>query len=241
MSLIQQVSGTTGQLGTSGIGKLASHVASRGLGAAGSAATIGLRAAENALGIRFDPAPTYLFYIELSGVIVGLFTECSGIEVERKVDTITEGGVNDHVNLLPGRVVQSNITLKRGLSLSRALWDWFQQGRYDFHARRINFSIIQGAPSHNLLTNILPGDYSLGASFGGAGGGQQGGAGFGKVKHWDVEDAFPIKWESSGLKTADNKSLVIETVKIAHHGLTLSYEVGTPLSPAASVLGTQGY
>jgi phage tail-like protein len=222
MTLIQTVSGTVSTSTSGLLGQLGSAVGSRISGAATSAAGIGIRAAEEALGIRFDP-PTYLFYVELAGVIVGLFTNAP-VEMERKTDTIKQGGINDYVTVLPGRIEQSEITLKRGLSISRGLWDWFMQGRYEFNVKRINFSIIQGAPGFNLLSMV------------GIGGWQQAGSGFGKIKHWDVENAFPIKWEIDDLNTSKADSVVIETLKIAHHGLSLSYEVGTPMSLAASVI-----
>ena len=235
MALIQRVSGTipTSTSGLRGnVGSLLGAAAiTRGAGAATSAAGIGLRLAEEALGIRFDAAPTYLFYVELAGVIVGMFTGCSGLEMERKTDTIKQGGINDYVTVLPGRIEQSEITLKRGLSISRGLWDWFHQGRFEFNVKRINFSIIQGAPGFNLLTMAadLSGVESIGSW-------QQAGGGFGKIKHWDIENAFPVKWEIDELNTSKSDSIVIETLKIAHHGLTLSYEVGTPMSIAASVI-----
>ncbi|MGD8791446.1 MAG: phage tail protein, partial [Anaerolineae bacterium] len=180
----------TGAL-TSGAGTVATQAAG---GATTAAMAYGVRTLEKASGLRFDPAPAYLFYVELSGVLVGLFTGCSGLSLTRDVETVEEGGVNDRVHKLPGRVTFSNITLKRGLSISRGLWDWFQQGRYEFDVRRINFSIIQGAPGHNLATAIgqaagmSSDDAFMGLS-----------RGFGKVKHWDVEDAYPVRWEISDL------------------------------------------
>lgn len=209
---------------------LGQSLATRAAGAATtSALAYGVRTLEKATGLRFDPAPSYLFFVELSGVIVGMFTQCSGIKVDRDTDKVKEGGVNNFVHYLPGRVNQSTITLKRGLSISRGLWDWFQQGRYDFEVKRINFSIIQGAPGHNLATAIA----------GALGMGTDNPAftvlskGFGKVKHWDVVNAFPTKWEISELNAGSGESVVIETLQIAHHGLSLSYEVGTPMSLVA--------
>ena len=210
--------------------KLASTLATRAAGSVTSGAmAYGMRTLEKASGLRFDPAPTYLFYVELAGVIVALFTECGGLSVKRDTEKVEEGGVNDYVHRLPGRITQSNITLKRGLSVSRALWDWFQQGRYDFDVKRINFSIIQGAPGHNLATAIA-GALGMGmdnSAFAGLS------KGFGKVKHWDIENAYPVKWEISDLKTSSSDSVVIETLEIVHHGISLSYEIGTPMSLVA--------
>lgn len=227
----------------SGGGSLLGSLAERAAGAASQAtAMAGIRMIEGLLGMRLDPAPAYLFYVELSGIIVALFTECSGLQVKRDVLELKEGGLNHYVHKLPGRVEYTNITLKRGLSMSRALWDWFSVGMHDFNVQRLNFSIIQGAPGHNLLSMGMGAIAGVGGITGGAGetvGGtvfQALGRGFGKVKHWDVEDAFPVKWVGPSL-SASSKNAAIEEIEIAHHGLSLSYEVGTPMSVAASIAG----
>lgn len=194
-----------------------------------AAMAIGIRSLEAATGMRFDPAPAYLFFVELSGVFAALFTECSGLEVKRDVQEVVEGGVNNYVHKLPGRVSFSDITLKRGLSLSRELWSWMTQGRYNFRVRRINFSIIQGAPGHNLSTAI-----AAAAGLGSEMFTTVAGKGFGKVKHWDVEGAYPVKWEMSSLSTSSGNA-VIETLKVAHHGLSLSYDVLSPMSLVAGL------
>ena len=228
MSLIDKTvsSLTIANAAESGL-KLAEAATTRAAGAATTAAiSMGLRTLQEASGMRFDPAPAYLFFVELSGVFVALFTECSGLQVQRAVETVQEGGINNYSHKLPGRIEFSNITLKRGLSLSRGLWDWMMQGRYNSRVRRINFSIIQGAPSHNLATLI-----------GDAAGADNDtfftvmGQGFGKVKHWDIENAYPVKWDMSSLN-ASSKNAAIETLEIAHHGMSLSYEILTPMSLA---------
>jgi phage tail-like protein len=202
------------------------------------AATTGLRTVtEQLLGLRFDPAPEYLFTVELQGILVALFTECSGLTVSREVEDYAEGGINNYVHKLPGRVSYDNIVLKRGLSLSRALWDWFQVGLYDMNVQRINFSIIQGGPGYNLMTMVAgaSGLSAAGSGWEGAGS-QMMGRGFGKVKHWNVIDAYPVRWEGSDLNVS-SESVSIEEIEIAHHGLDLSLEVGTPLNPGASLTG----
>ena len=241
MALIQEVKGkppgktADPRRGPSRGRRLGELIATGAAGAVGAGALAGLRMAQEQIGFRFDPAPSYLFFIELSGLLVALFTECSGLQVERNVEEIKEGGLNTHVHKLPGRLSYKNIVLKRGLSMSRALWDWFMQGQRDCNVRRLNFSIIQGAPGHNLATAIAGGAVSMSEmAFGMLG------KGFGKVKHWDVENAWPVKWEMSALKASDDKTVAIETLTIAHHGLSLSYEAGTPMSPVPSV-ATSGY
>ena len=223
--------------------KAADLAATRMLGAATSAVTAyGTRSWEKGSGMRFDPAPAYLFYVELAGIIVGAFSECSGLSVKRDVETVKEGGVNDYVHKLPGRMEYSNITLKRGLTISRQLWSWMKHGQYNTKVRRINFSIIQGAPGHNVVTMFgnLVTNQSIGTDqdsydkFVTAMGG-----GFGKIKHWNVENAYPVQWKASDLDTMSEK-LVIETLEIAHHGLSLDYEVLTPMSMTAGASGLIG-
>ncbi|HEY9076332.1 MAG TPA: phage tail protein [Anaerolineaceae bacterium] len=212
-ALIQEVSGSIpGNTPTSP----GTQVANAAITAGGLA---GIEALQSTLGFRFDPAPAYLFYVELSGLIVGLFTECSGISLTRDTEPIIEGGVNNMIRKLPGRVHAENIRLKRGLSLNRALYDWFTEGSYDFKVKRINFSIIQGAPGHN-LANVL----GIGS-------------GYGKIKQWDLEDAFPVKYEISELATQNTSQVVIETLEIAHNGISLSYEAGTPMSTTSVITG----
>ena len=171
---------------------------------------------ESMTGVRFDPAPAYLFFVEISGIIVGMFTECSGIEASRKIETFSEGGLNDHTHSLPGPIEYGNITLKRGISVSRELWNWFHTGVYDFQVKRLNISIIQGAPGHNLLTAITD-------------------AGYGIVKRWNVEKAYPASWKLSDLEVKSTDSVAIETLKIAHAGISLGLVVGTPLTPAGAM------
>ena len=208
--------------GSGGMGKLANLASKTGTQLAAGAAGAAIKAA---LGIRFDPVPDYLFAVELDGIAVGLFTECSGVAARREVDRVEEGGLNNYTHSLPGRMHFSDIVLKRGLTLSRALWNWMQEGSYDFKVRRMNFSIIQGAPGYNLLTIM------------GLGGLQKAGAGYGKAKVWNLENAYPVAWELSELNTQNTEQVALESITIAHHGIELSYQVGTPLSIGGALLG----
>ena len=168
-------------------------------------------------GFRFDPAPAYLFFVEISGIVVATFTECSGIGATRSVEKYSEGGVNDHAHVFPGKVEYHNITLKRGLSISRDLWSWFGHGIYDFKVKRWNMTITQGAPGHNLLAPLTE-------------------AGWGIVKRWDIDKAYPVSWKLSDLNVNSHDSVAIETVEIAHSGISLDLVVGTPLSPAGALM-----
>lgn len=168
-------------------------------------------------GIRFDPAPTYLFFVELSGSAVACFTEVSGMGAVRAIEKVSEGGRNDHSHVLPGKVEYPNIILKRGLSLSRELWSWFGTGIYDFKVKKMDITITQGAPGMNALSAAMD-------------------AGYGIVKRWSVEKAFPVSWKLSDLNVNSQDSVAIETIEIAHEGLSLDLVAGTPLSPAGAIM-----
>jgi phage tail-like protein len=138
-------------------------------------------------------ASSYLFYVKIDGSIVGVFTDCSGIGAKRLVESFREGGVNDSPHLLPGPLEYNNITLKRGITTSHELWDWFLEGKFDIKARRTNLTIIQSAA----------GDQGIVA-----------------IKVWDVKNAFPVSWKLSDLNTGSS-TMAIETIELAHEGLSL--------------------
>ena len=117
-------------------------------------------------------AQNYKFYLEIGGILVGEFLECGGLVIEREVYDIHEGGVNDYVHKRPGKLKLTNITLKRGLTYDRELWDWCRRGMYDGMVKRKNLSIIIGNAEYL------------------------------KVKQWDVFGAFPVKWELVSLNAS---------------------------------------
>ncbi|HSB71335.1 MAG TPA: phage tail protein [Candidatus Methylomirabilis sp.] len=80
--------------------------------------------AGGALGARFDPYRDFNFWVEIEGLIVGGFSEVSGLRMEVDVEVYNEGGLNEYPHQLPGRVRQNTITLKRGLSDMDTLWPW---------------------------------------------------------------------------------------------------------------------
>jgi len=103
-----------------------------------------------AIGSRPDPVKAYNFLISLldtssalalssslalsaiTDIALGGFTECSGLEMTLDVESYKEGGNNGGQLKFPTRVNWSNITLKKGVGASTALWDWhygFVEGR----------------------------------------------------------------------------------------------------------------
>ncbi len=117
-------------------------------------------------------AQAFRFYVEIQGILRAEFLECGGLTMEREVKEYEEGGVNDFVHKMPGRMKYSNITLKRGITYDRGLWNWFRVGMYDGNVKRVNMSVILGNAEGR------------------------------KAKQWDVYEAFPVKWSGADLSTS---------------------------------------
>ena len=75
---------------------------------------------------RKDPYFGFNFFVEIDDVIVGGFSEVSGLQAETEFEEIREGGVNDHIHKFPKITKYPNITLKRGITDSDVLWKWHQ-------------------------------------------------------------------------------------------------------------------
>ncbi len=91
--------------------------------------TLGVNAAVTlggkALGVRLDPYGAFNFLVEIEGIIAGGFSEVSGLDITTDVDTIREGGVNDHVHKLPKWSTQADLILKKGQTDLDLLWSWY--------------------------------------------------------------------------------------------------------------------
>lgn len=81
-----------------------------------------------AVGDRADPYLAFNFVIELEGIVVGGFSEVSGLQVEMETQDYREGGVNEYLHKLAGPTrYPSNLVLKRGLTDAETLWNWQQE------------------------------------------------------------------------------------------------------------------
>jgi phage tail-like protein len=80
-----------------------------------------------AYGLMPDPVGELSFLLRAEGIasILGRFSECSGIAVERQVETFQEGGLNTFAHKLPTRLTYPNLVLKRGMTHESALLEWF--------------------------------------------------------------------------------------------------------------------
>jgi phage tail-like protein len=85
-----------------------------------------LLASSSASLVGHDPYRGYNFLVEVGGVVIGGFTEVSGLESEIELEPYIEGGVNGFTHHFPTRTKASNIVLKRGLTFIDTFWLWFE-------------------------------------------------------------------------------------------------------------------
>jgi phage tail-like protein len=78
---------------------------------------------------RKDPTPNYNFHVEFSGsnLIIGSFSEVSGLEANTEFEEYEEGGRNNFSHKLPKRTKYPNLVLKKGVTDSNALYEWHKE------------------------------------------------------------------------------------------------------------------
>ncbi|BBO24612.1 MAG: phage tail protein [Fimbriimonadaceae bacterium] len=118
-----------------------------------------------------DPHLGLRFWVEVGGIEVAGFSECSGLSIETEMHEYVEGGLNSYTHKLPTRVKYGNITLKHGLDTQQDLFKWFKEGLNGEPAKRKNISII--------VYN------STGTA----------------VRRWELMRAYPVKWTGPDLKS----------------------------------------
>jgi phage tail-like protein len=71
----------------------------------------------------------------------GAFAECTGLEATIEPKVIKEGGANYGAAQRMGRVSFATVILKRGMTTTRDLWDWFQMVAGGAYAYRLAVEI----------------------------------------------------------------------------------------------------
>jgi phage tail-like protein len=141
---------------------------------------------------REDPVVSYLFALDVQGVIKGYFTECSGIGSETEIaeqKVVNEKGVQV-VLKIPGRLKWGDITLKRGLTSKMDLWDW---------RKMVEDGVVKGARKNG---SIIMFNQELKP-----------------VAKWDFKNAWPSKISGPTPKS-DGNDLSLEEITIVHEYIT---------------------
>lgn len=143
---------------------------------------------------------TFVHYVVLeipnitqNSSFLGIFKGLTGLDVSFDVLEYREGGNNDFVHRLPGRMIYPNLTLSWGLVNDEALLQWFMQTHTQAQTQEITLTLTTSA-----------GDLSN------------------NVRKFAFTDAFPVRWSGPHLQaTAADPETWGETLEIAHSGLKL--------------------
>lgn len=67
------------------------------------------------------------YILQIGGQAVGVFRRVSGLSVNVEVLEYHEGGRNDMVHSLPGRVTYPKLVLERGMTDETEMYKWFEE------------------------------------------------------------------------------------------------------------------
>lgn len=141
---------------------------------------------------RVEELTACRFCIDINGLLVGIFKECTGLGGEIEVETYPIGGVNGADLKLPGRARYSHVTLKSGVASAVDLWEWF-------------YKVAMGNVSRRDLSIVM---------LNGKGGSD------GEVMRWNLSEAFPVRWTGPNFAAGD-ANVAVHSIELAHHGLEL--------------------
>lgn len=149
-----------------------------------------------------DPLPTFSFLVDLDfnagqSVAQLLFKSVSGLQYSTQVIPVGSGGTNHTTYKLVGHTEWPNLVLKQGFTNQSSILEWRESWMYPGKAggkkRRARF--------HGAITLL---DTSLQPK-----------------AVWEFERGWPCKWDISEFD-ASKSEIAIETLEIAHDGLTYS-------------------
>lgn len=89
-----------------------------------------------------DPEGNFIFTLEIDGIEVAQFKECSGLKSSTTIFELEEGGMNHRVHKLPGQSRWENITLRYGVTSNISLLKWRGEIIQDEFSRRRNGSVV---------------------------------------------------------------------------------------------------
>jgi phage tail-like protein len=104
-----------------------------------------------ATGDRIDPYAQFNFIVEIDGVARAGFSECSGLDTETTPIEYREGNEPATVRKLPGLHKYTNITLKRGFTQDRDLWNWRKTVLDGATERRSGSIVLRGENGQEVL------------------------------------------------------------------------------------------
>jgi len=138
-------------------------------------------AVENLPENQLKPLPVFRFEVtfrrESDDVTLcsGAFSECTGIEATVEPKVIKSGGANYGAAQRAGQVSFATVILKRGMTTTRDLWNWFQAVSGGGYAYRLSAEIaMRDLAGNTVLT-------------------------------WALDDCMPVKFKAADLNARGNE------------------------------------
>jgi phage tail-like protein len=126
------------------------------------------------VGQRTDPFLAFNFLVEIDDLVVGGFSEVSGLQVEIEVHDYREGGLNEYIHKLAGPTrYPSNLTLKRGLMDTDVLGSWLAQVTQGVVQRRNGSIVLLDATGQ-------------------------------EAARWNFTAAYPVRWKGPDLQASSS-------------------------------------
>jgi phage tail-like protein len=140
-------------------------------------------------GQRAETHAAFRFAVQIDGITEAVFTECTLPALEVEVHEQPEGGLNNAVHQIPGRIRGGKITLKRGLTSSSDLLSWYMdvaQGQIEASQREVSIVMYDSTAS--------------------------------EIMRWNFGQAFPVKWSGPSLSSSSNQ-VAIETLELSYQSV----------------------
>lgn len=134
----------------------------------GSAFAMGKRS----VGLRTDPYGAYNFHVELESLIVGGFSEVSGLSITTEVEKKKQGGINDREYVYLKNTTYSDIVLQRGIIDLDGLYGWYEK-------------VVKGNDIKKKNGTIYLLDHAGSP-----------------ITWWNFEGAIPVKWEGPSFQAS---------------------------------------
>jgi phage tail-like protein len=139
-----------------------------------------------------DPVIGFSFALEVQGKVTGYFTEIGGLGSETEVveHKVVDPQGHDLIQKIPGRKKYTDMTLKRGVTALKDIWDW---------RKMVEDGNIVGARAHGTVTMF---DQSLQP-----------------VAKWSFTNGWPTKVSGPSI-SSDSNAFGVEEVTICFETMT---------------------
>ena len=129
-------------------------------------------------GGRNDPYLGFNFNVEIDSLVVGGFSEVSGMEADTEIQEFREGGVNEYTHKRAGPTkYPSNLVLKRGISDAAGLWSWYAD-------------VLRGKIQRKTVSIVLLDSACE------------------EQRRWSFQRAYPVKWSGPSLRAVSGEVAV---------------------------------